>query len=76
MNFQKSFLELEDSFNKEQELLINKFNNIKEKWNELFYFDNQLEILLIEFQDLKKLLKKGNLQILRTKEEYLLSKHA
>lgn len=69
--FERYFVECEETFNEEMKQLLDRVNLLKQKWRETIDSDTDTINLVKELVNLKHLLRRGQLQVLRTKEEIL-----
>ena len=70
-SFDKYFAATEDAFTGEHEEFANRIDEIRTRWEEMGKVDVKTVQLVKELTQLKTLLRRGHLQILRTKEESL-----
>lgn len=71
MSFDKYFAATEDAFKEEQNEFVQKANTLRERWDDITKTDQKTVQLVKELSQLKTLLRRGHLQVLRTKEECL-----
>jgi hypothetical protein len=71
MDFEGYFDASEQAFVIEKEVMLDRIDKMKNSWTETVQIDLQCAKRSDELQQLKELLSKGHLQILRTREEIL-----
>ena len=71
MDFQAYYEATEEAFAQEKEDILYKIDKLKEKWTETSVLNQQTVDKCIEMMKLKKMIGKGHLQVLRTREECL-----
>ena len=70
-SFDRYYAATEDAFTHEHDEFSRRVDEVREKWEELAKADVKTVQLVKELSQLKNLLRRGHLQVLRTKEESL-----
>jgi hypothetical protein len=72
MIFEGYFAATEEAFDEEKEAMLDRIHQLDSSWAEAVYLDVTAAKLCDELQNLKNILSKAHLPILRTREETLL----